>query len=474
MKNMFILFTFILSCSISADFRKAQKEFLSAKKSNLIIFNELFKSKYYISSLPFAAEQIIKSKKISKEFEEQLEVLMLKTGTNSLAGLSNKVLLNSNSPTLQLVYALKMFRKKKYKNARIVAERISLKNKFAPEALYIAGSSRELMNDLSRATDRFNKCIKISKDFMGNSSKEKLKRYYSVINESCTIHNARILYKQKLYAKSIEMYNSIPKSSYRWPYTLIEKAWANYYLEDFNRSLGLVVTYKSPLLSSYFFPEAEVLNALSYYRMCLYSDTMATIDQYYKVYKTRSDSLKKIILPNKDSHNYFIKLAFSSLKESDKLNPYIRNLITQVRKKIKFSVDLVSYKKAKNEIKYLKKRKQTKFTKFLTKRVEHSIHWRTQQLNHYVKKQMFIFINDIHKYSYEMFNIKLEVMSKQRDLIYSNKELLSKRNRGSVENVNRKIDQHFWNFEGAFWADELGDYSYGLKSNCKSVKVSKR
>ena len=474
MKSILILLTFLSAFSVSADFRKAQKAFLKKSKSNHYIFNELFKSKYYFSALPFAAEHIIESEKITPEFEEQLEVLLLKTGTNSLAGLPNKELLKHNSPTLQLVYSLKMFRKKKYKNAKIVAERISLKNKFAPEALYIAGSSRELMNDLSRAKDRFNKCIKISKDFMGNSKKEKLKRYYSVINESCVIHNARILYKQKQYKKSVEMYNSIPKASYRWPYTLIEKAWANYYLEDFNRSLGLVVTYKSPLLSSYFFPEAEVLNALSYYRLCLYKDTLSTIDQYYKVYKTRSNELKKVILPNKDSHTYFIKLAFSSLKETEKLNPYIRNLVTQIRKKIKFSVDLVSYKKAKNELKYLKKRKQTPFTKKLIKRVEHSIHWRTQQLNHYVKKQMFTFINDIHKYSYEMFNIKLEVMSKQRDLIYRNKELISNRSRGDLDNVNRRIDQHFWNFDGAFWADELGDYSYGLQSNCKTVKVSKR
>ncbi|WP_127715865.1 hypothetical protein [Halobacteriovorax sp. HLS] len=474
MKNIMILLTFMLSFSSLADFRKAEREFNSKRKSNLVIFNELFKSKYYFSAVPFAAEHIIESQKITEDFEEQLEVLLLKTGTNTLAGLPNKDLLKHNSATLQLVYALKMFREKRYKNARIVAERISLKNKFAPEALYIAGTSRELLNDLSRAQDRFNKCIKISEKFMGNADKEKLKRYYSVINESCVIHNARILYKQKLYAKAIEMYNSIPKSSYRWPYTLIEKAWANYYLEDFNRSLGLVVTYKSPLLSSYFFPEAEVLNALSYYRLCLYSDTLSTIDQYYKVYKSRSDSLKSVILPNKDSHDYFIKLAFGSLKETEKINPYVRNLITQIRKKIKFSVDLVSYKKAKNELKYLKKRKQTAFSKKLTRSVEHSIHWRTQQLNHYVKKQMFIFINDIHKYSYEMFNIKLEVMSKQRDLIYRNKELISNRSRGSLENVNRKIDEHFWNFEGSFWADELGDYSYGLKSNCKTVKVSKR
>jgi tetratricopeptide (TPR) repeat protein len=474
MKVLLIIITFLGSMSISADFRKAQSAYSKKNESNFYIFNELFKSKYYFSAVPFAAEHIIEADKLTKEFEEQLEVLLLKTGTNSLAGLSNKDLLKHKSPTLELVYALKMFRKKKYKNSMTVAERISLKNKFAPEALYVAGTSRELLNDLSRAKDRFNKCIKVSKQFMSNSKKEKLKRYYSVINESCTIHIARIYYKQKQFKKSIESYNSIPKASYRWPYTLIEKAWANYYLEDFNRSLGLVVTYKSPLLKSYFFPEAEVLNALSYYRLCLYNDTLSTIDQYYKVYKTRSNELKKIILPNKDSHTYFIKLAFASIKETEKLNPYIRNLVTQIRKKIKFSVDLVSYKKAKHELKYLKKRKQTKFVKMLTKRVEHSIKWRTQQLNHYVKKQMFTFINDIHKYSYEMFNIKLEVMSKQRDLIYRNKELVSNRSRGSFKNVNRRIEQHFWHFEGAFWADELGDYSYGLESNCKTVKVTKR
>jgi hypothetical protein len=72
--------------------------------------------------------------------------------------------------------------------------------------------------------------------------------------------------------------------------------------------------------------------------------------------------------------------------------------------------------------------------------------------------------------SYEMFNIKLEIMSKKRDLVYSSKKLISDRGRGSFDNVKRSSEQHFWTFDGAFWADELGEYSFGLKSNCETVE----
>ena len=66
-----------------------------------------------------------------------------------------------------------------------------------------------------------------------------------------------------------------------------------------------------------------------------------------------------------------------------------------------------------------------------------------------------------------MFNLKLELLSKKREEIYNTKaDQLVDRNRGSENNVNRKITQYFFDFNGSFWADELGDYSFGLKSQC--------
>ena len=86
---------------------------------------------------------------------------------------------------------------------------------------------------------------------------------------------------------------------------------------------------------------------------------------------------------------------------------------------------------------------------------------------------MFDFLNDVHRFSYKMFNIKLEIMFKKRDLLYKNKTLISNRGRGSRDNLNRTQQEHFYDFRGAFWADELGDYSFALKSNCEEVKAPK-
>jgi hypothetical protein len=134
------------------------------------------------------------------------------------------------------------------------------------------------------------------------------------------------------------------------------------------------------------------------------------------------------------------------------MNPFVRNLMTQVRKKVKFSVDLINYQKAKNELKHIRKLKKAPLTEKMESAVNGSISWRTKHLNHYIKKQMFGFINDMHKFSYEMFNIKLEIMSLKRDLVYDNKQLISDRSRGSLENVTRTSEEHFFVFNGEFWA----------------------
>lgn len=477
MKNSFsknillILILLSVSNNVFARLKTAEKYYHNTKLKDrdLKIFKELYKSKYYFSSFPYAAQHILKTQKIDKKFETKLENLILKTGTIGFLGINSPTLKRHNSPSLSFILGIKKFRKKSYKSSFIALKKVNDQHRFAPEARFIQGAALDLLGKVKLATKYYKRCILVSST-MGNMGKhEKLRRYYKIIEESCQIHIARMQFKKKKYEDAIVQFDKIAKTSYKWPFLLIEKAWSKYHLKDYNRSLGLLVTYKSPLLTSYFFPEAEVLAALSYHRMCLWKDANSTIEQFYKVYKPRSNSLKKILLENKNSSNYFLKLMFAPISESEKKNPFIRNLITQIRKKVKFSLDLISYKKAQKELKFLKTRKQTPFIKKLIKDVSFSVSWRGQNLNHFIKKHMFSFINKIHRYSYELFNIKLEIMSKQRDLIYKSDNLISNRLRGDFKNIKLGDKQQFWKFKGDFWADELGDYSFGLKSNCETL-----
>jgi len=38
--------------------------------------------------------------------------------------------------------------------------------------------------------------------------------------------------------------------------------------------------------------------------------------------------------------------------------------------------------------------------------------------------------------------------------------------RGDVKYIERNDKQYFWTFNGEFWADELGDYVFALRSEC--------
>ncbi|PIP94204.1 MAG: hypothetical protein COW00_13325 [Bdellovibrio sp. CG12_big_fil_rev_8_21_14_0_65_39_13] len=473
LKVALLLLSFLAIPVAKADLVKAEKIYFSknTKFRNILVAQELYKSKAFYSAAIFAKEHLVTDKVMTPELEDMLETLILKTGTLSFFTLSDEILDQKDSPSLRFILGLKSIHYERYNKAIAALKDFPKDHRFTPEAYLMLGTAYNILGKHNESIQAYGSCIQLSSKIEKEAKVERLERYFGIIRESCVIHKARSLFRHKKYEEALAIYEEIPKTSYRWPYLLLEKAWTSYYLKDYNRTLGLLTTYKSPLLTSYFFPEAEVLSALSYFRLCLWDDTMVMVDQYYKVYKPQSDALKKFILKEKNSQTFFLKMMLSPIREQEHLNPYIRNLITQTRKKVKFSLDLINYKKAQNEFKQLSERKKrSAFVNLLTEELKGIVSWRTKHLNHYIKKEMFDFVNDIHRFSYEMFNIKLEVMSLKRDLLYSNEKLVADRSRGDYSNVNRKIDQHFYHFDGEFWGDELGDYSFGLKSNCERVE----
>lgn len=376
------------------------------------------------------------------------------------------------SPSIKYIRSIQLYEREQYKHIPKILQSINDGHPLSVEARYMSGTSFQLENRPQNAIKEYQRCIKTSKNNSEGSRRIEQKRYYTVLKEKCIMNIARIHYAKKDYKKAIKFYDKIPKTSYRWPYTLLEKAWSYYHLEDYNRSLGILVTYKSPLLSSYFLPESEVLRALNYHSLCLWKDTETIINQYYNVYHQKSKNLKNILTSNNKVDFFFLKLVTTESTKNGKRNIFIENLKTQIQKEIKFNFENNNYRRGVAEIKKIRSQPRSEIRNILLSEVQAHLRLRVKYLNHYIEKKMYSFINEIHRYSYEMFNIRLEIMGNKRNLLYENQELISDRSRGSFSNVRRKNNEHFFDFRGEFWADELGDYSFGLKSNCKKVDVS--
>jgi hypothetical protein len=67
----------------------------------------------------------------------------------------------------------------------------------------------------------------------------------------------------------------------------------------------------------------------------------------------------------------------------------------------------------------------------------------------------------------DMSYIKLEILAKRKQRLYD--DLIDSGKRGDIKYISRNKKQYFWDFNGEFWADELGDYVFALRSEC-SVK----
>jgi hypothetical protein len=437
---------------------------------HLVAARKYFKEEFFSAALFHLMELVKEEPQKINQWAELIDKVLDKTGTLPLYVYEPTFLQQIKSSTISLHLAHLAYKAKRYDEALARLSGVESNQSFYAESLLLKGTSEDALKK-GNPIASYNQCIQEADKFTGITKRTKFKRYFVLIQEQCIINKARILYREGKFKQAIDTYDLIEKTSYSWPYILLDKAWAYYKLEDYNRSLGIVMTYRSPLLESYFLPESEILQSLSYFRLCLYNDSALVIDQFYKVYSEKAKSLRSIIDQYANSDDYFFNLVTKDGADAALAGPYLKSLRNQLRKQLKMNIHLTSYQRAAEEYeRFSKKYPNAPVKNFLNIAVGNL----RKLINRHTKEYIYYFLNSIHYYSYEMFNIKLEIISRKKDLVYENKRLISNRARGTFDNVQAGEMEYFFSFNGEFWADELGDYSFGLKSNCSTIDIPEK
>ncbi len=453
---MKFIILFLLSLTVNA---QSLSEKLESKKYYFTALNEFFLETY--------------NKDITEVTIERLERLLFFTGIELLEDYDQKLLEKYPTSSTRFILGRTYFQKKDFKKALETFSKVHPDHRYFPEAQLLKAQIFSAQKDYEKESETYFSCQKAAEKEESKASGEKIKRYYRMIFEICLVNKARRLFKEGKFRESIDAYDQIPKVSYKWPYVILEKAWAYYHLGDYNRTLGLLTTYKSPLLDSYFFPEAEYLASLTYFRLCLYEDSSIIISQYYQFYRPRFQSLENTLRANIKSQDYFYHMMFSSTKELENQQDFVKQIVTRIKKQTRFSLDFNTIHKVDREMELIKKYESPAAQKEFLSHLESIRENMVNKINFNAKTEIFNFLETVPFFSNELFKLNLEILSKKKDLIYNNKKLVSDRSRGDYSNVQRNRFEYFWKFDGAFWADELGDYSLGLKSNCEIMRKEK-
>jgi hypothetical protein len=95
---------------------------------------------------------------------------------------------------------------------------------------------------------------------------------------------ARILFEQKKYAEAYAMYEQIDAPIEKQATVFLEEAWAQYYLRNYQRSMGLLYALEAPAFYRFFSPEKFILKSLIYKNLCHYNVAKDAVSEFFQAY----------------------------------------------------------------------------------------------------------------------------------------------------------------------------------------------
>jgi hypothetical protein len=356
-----------------------------------------------------------------------------------------------------------------------------------PFALQLRASAHAILGQNFDAIRDFRGCVADSSEILGRHNRhflhiENAKREADDLKARCIAGEARTLYQMEKFEEADRVYDRISKASFVWPDILFEQAWNSFGRGEYNRSLGRLVSYKSPALDFVFNTEIEVLRAQSFLALCLYSDADQVLKEFDKKYTGLGEEVKDFVERHSDNLPEFYHQGKKALKSS----LYGANAFGHVMNRFVRSAYFQSLVFNENQIK--NEHKKVWHLDRSQKGVSHQLgrgfpgfldeilHWRGRTIQllggAFVKNSLMDYhaamIEDYEKMSF----IRLEMLKDAKDKLMGLKSSedgqsgSASRARGQLEPA-RRDDQYRWSFNGEFWFDELGDYVFGLESACR-------
>lgn len=472
MKIFCLLFGFLLAVSsnqLSADISDALKIFQSSRDVSQYgkLSRELVDAKIYFATIPIIKEYLVSQNIVNNQIlDDNLEEIITQVGIKQFEVLPASILAKSRAPTMRFILAKKLFRQGKYQESlQEIASNIPRAHPIKPFALFLEGSIHSLLKNNTNAIVAYQECIDRSEKSMSNVVDKRLLRQLEVNRDYCVIGIPRTYFASGQFKSAYSGYLDLPKMSYIWPEILFEEAWNSFYLKEYNRTLGKLVTYNAPIFENFFNPEISVLQALTYFELCLWADAKKTVDDFFSEFEKATDYLEVFLNSRKNDFRYFFNVADGKRNGSRRGGKLLNTILGSIVREMTFIELYDSFLVGREEMERINNVGNVAFTNFLMSNMVEAINTQRDLIGAYVQQRLWTALAELRKSIEGMSYIKLEVLSQRKEELYAPLKATNRR-RGDIRNLYRTDKQYFWTFNGEFWADELGDYVFSLKSEC--------
>lgn len=376
--------------------------------------------------------------------------------------------------------------KGQYENAIKSASSVQKGSSFYPYALQMKATAEVMVRKNEEGLRDFVECARqsdLADDDRDDSDSALNAKWFALrknasedLRARCIAGQARIQYQLGNYDESDRLYDRIPKASFVWTDTLFEHAWSTFAKEEYNRTLGKLVSYKSPYLKFNFIPEVDRLVAQSYYSLCLYDDSLKVVNEAKKEYEEVMREVHAFYQTNKS--NYRVMFAMGKEALSNKLHTdrriyrfFNRFVRAPGFQSLALSQERIAAERiAIQRIDAARPETKTGITEGFPGFLASILDWRNSSIEIlggvYVNNSLIDYYNQLVENVEKINFLKIDILGQMKKKLVQPEEASSaERSRGNRIPVRRN-DQMLWSFNGEFWNDEIGDYVFALDSEC--------
>jgi hypothetical protein len=329
-------------------------------------------------------------------------------------------------------------------------------------ARFIDGLVRYAQNDDTGATNAFKDAIRLT-------NPKRARRPDPTTRELAFLQLARIHYQNRQNRYAIWYYDRMPWGGENWLEGLWEASYAYYRVGDYEKTLGNLLTLQSPYFQDEYYPESYVLKAIVYYENCRYPEARLVLETLNSLYEPVYDELTRITATPQGAAGYYDVVGLEThggsavarkIRKLAFTDQNVRRLVQSVRE-VEREMDV-----GVGERKDLK---ETLLGKRLVEQLKTEKAALVEEAGARTKATLEYERDALRTLLAQALRIQIEVARKEREALEGSLAA------GYQVDVVRDLkfsyavsDEHlYWPYEGEFWRDELGTFSYTLTRGCK-------
>ena len=297
-------------------------------------------------------------------------------------------------------------------------------------------------------------------DAAGKAGRDKGVRWH----DSLQINLARTWYGAGNYPRAIEAYSRVTRQSDFWPDAQFERAWAHFRIDDYNGSLAQLLPFDSKFFDDWYYPEADLLRIYSMFLICKFPESEEQIEHFKTKYTPVLASLKS--WNGKSEAEVFDSAR--AYAENGKLSDTPEMLWRPWKEEERFRLSRKAVDAADGELKRMKAVSANPFS-------ESAREWLQSRRDAVVKAEGGRVRDRFGEQEAELADMLtnseifvLDILRMKTQLYEQSaaagKLLEAAKTVKRTERVRKGWQE--WEFEGEFWADELGYYKVDVIPEC--------